>query len=202
MATSRALFRRIENPRGPEDGRSGAIMNESKEEVVVDIDLKESDLQRANFWFRLGNWSIRLSLLILSLLGLLFLSRFEFSQITENPLLAIPLVFVVSPILYPVLLWIQTKRGFANLQEFQTKVQYSISSDGYKVSDPKSSSQVGWDSILRAVETKHSFHLFFHKVLFHTIPKRCFKQPEDIDRLRTILKQSLGARATVLAPHG
>lgn len=170
-------------------------MAESTENIVVDVDLKESDLQRANFWFRLGNWSMRLSLLTLSLFGLLFLSRFQFSTILENPMLAIPLVFVVMPILYPVLIWIQTKRGFANLQEFQTKVQYSLSADGYKVSDPKSSAQIGWDSILRAVETKHSFHLFFHKALFHTIPKRCFERPEDIERVRTILKDRFGARA-------
>jgi hypothetical protein len=174
-------------------------LTESIEEVVVDIDLKESDLQRANFWFRLGNWSVRLSLLILSLLGLLLLSRFEFSQTSANPILAIPLVFVLMPILYPVVIWIQTKRGFANLLEFQTKVQYSLSADGYRVSDLKSSAQIEWDSILRAVETRHSFHLFFQKALFHTIPKRCIEQPEDIARIRTILKDRFGARATLLA---
>lgn len=178
-------------------------MTESNEKVVVDVDVKESDLQRANFWFRLGKWSTRLPLLTLLLFGLLILSRVQFSKIIENPILATPLVvFIVLPIFYPVLIWIQTKRGFANLKEFQTNVQYSLSADGYKVSDPKSSSHVGWDAILRAVETKHSFHLFFHKSWFHTIPKRCFKHPEDIDRLRTILKHSLGARATVFAPRG
>jgi hypothetical protein len=54
-----------------------------------------------------------------------------------------------------------------------------------------------WDAILRAAESKHSFHLFFHKSFFHTIPKRCFKQPEDIVRLRNLLKRSLGTKATV-----
>jgi hypothetical protein len=176
-------------------------MIESNGTVVVDVDLKESDLQRANFWFRLGKWSTRLLLITLLLIGLLFLSRIQFSKIIENPIVATPLiVLIVFPILYPVLIWTQTKRGFANLQEFQRNVQYALSADGYKVSDPKSSAHIGWDTIWRAVEAKHSFHLFFHKSLFHTIPKRCFRQPEDIDRLRTILKHSLGARATVFAP--
>jgi hypothetical protein len=48
---------------------------------------------------------------------------------------------------------------------------------------------------LRAAESKHSFHLFFHRSLFHTIPKRCFKQADDIVRLRDLLKRSLGAKA-------
>jgi hypothetical protein len=65
------------------------------------------------------------------------------------------------------------------------------------VRDIKSSADIDWDTILRAAESKYSFHLFFHKVFFHTIPKRCFKQPDDIVRLRDLLKRSLGAKATV-----
>ncbi len=178
-------------------------MIESNGKVVVDVDLKESDLQRANFWFRLGKWSTRLLLITFLLFGLLLLSRIQFSKIIENPIVGTPLVvLIVFPILYPVLIWMQTKRGFGNLQKFQTNVQYALSADGYKVSDPKSSAHISWETILRAVESKHSFHLFFHKSLFHTIPKRCFKQPEDIDRLRTVLKNSLGGRATVFASRG
>jgi hypothetical protein len=46
-------------------------------------------------------------------------------------------------------------------------------------------------------ESKHSFNLFFHKSLFHPIPKRCFRQPEDIGRFRTLLKQVFGTKASV-----
>ena len=174
-------------------------MAESNEPLVVDVDLKESDLQRANFWFQLGKWPNRLLLIVLPLAGLLLLWRFGFSSdLFQNPpaatLLIVPVVF---PILYPVLIWFQTKRGFGNLQPFQTKIQYAFSSHGYKVSDEKSFAEIDWDTILRAAESKHSFHLFFHKSLFHTIPKRCFRQPADIDRLRTLLKQVLGSRAMV-----
>jgi hypothetical protein len=117
---------------------------------------------------------------------------------TSNPIAAtVMVVSVIFPILYPVLIWFQTKRGFANLREFQRKVQYQFSSNGYEVKDVKSSAHMDWDVILRAVESKHSFNLFFHKSLFHTVPKRCFRGPEDIARLRTLLKQALGTKATV-----
>jgi hypothetical protein len=174
-------------------------MTERNETVVVNVDLKESDFQRANAWFRLGKWSTRLSLVLMPLIGLLLLSRVEVSKMFENPPVAAVLtVLIVFPILYPLILWFQTKRGFGNLQSFQTRILYVFSADGYKVSDAKSSADIDWATILRAAESKHSFHLFFHRSLFHTIPKRCFDEPEKIAQLRSLLKQSLGKKASVL----
>ena len=174
-------------------------MTERNETLVVNVDLKESDLQLANFWFRLGKWSTRLLLVLMPLIGLLLLLRVEVSRMFENPPVATVLtVLIVFPILYPVIIWFQTKRGFGNLQNFQTRLLYAFSADGYKVSDAKSSSDIDWATILRAAESKHSFHLFFHRSLFHTIPKRCFDEPEKIAQLRSLLKQSLGNKATVL----
>ena len=174
-------------------------MTERNRTLIVNVDLKESDLQRANFWFRLGKWSTRLLLVSMPLMGLFLLSRVEVSNILENPPVAtVLIVLIVFPILYPLILWFQTKRGFGNLQNFQTQLLYAFSADGYKVSDAKSSSDVNWANILRAAESKHSFHLFFHQSLFHTIPKRCLGKPEDIGQLRSLLKQSLGTKARVL----
>ena len=174
-------------------------MAESTEPLVVDVDLKESDLQRANFWFQLGKWSNRVLLVFLPFAGLLLLWRFKSSSnLFQNPpVAAILIVLVLFPIFYPLIIWFQTKRGFGNLQAFQTRIQYAFSSHGYKVSDVKSFADIDWDTILRAAESKHSFHLFFHRSLFHSIQKRCFRQPEDIGRLRTLLKQALGSRAIV-----
>jgi hypothetical protein len=173
-------------------------MTEFSETLVVDVDLKESDLQRASFWFRLGKWSTRLLLALLLLFGVLLLSQVGLSTVFQNPTTAtVFVVLVVFPVLYPVIIWFQTKRGFANLQDFQTKIQYVFSSSGYRVSDTKSSADIDWDTIVRAAESKHSFHLFFHRSLFHTIPKRCFNHSGDVERLRAILKQALGTKATV-----
>lgn len=60
-------------------------MTETNEPLIIDIDLKESDLQRANFWFRLGKWSTRLLLAMLFIAGLLLLWRFQSSNLFENP---------------------------------------------------------------------------------------------------------------------
>ena len=173
-------------------------MNNSNQTLVVDVDLNESDLQQANFWFRLGKWSTRILLALLPLMGLLILSRLEASKVFESPPAAtVLIVLIVFPLLYPLIIWFQTKRGFRRLQTFQTQIRYSFSPDGYTVSDLKSSSNLDWATILRAAESRDSFHLFFHRSLFHTIPKRCFEGPAEITELRNLLKRSLGTRANI-----
>ena len=173
-------------------------MTEANETLVVEVDLRESDLQSANFWFRLGKWSTRVLLVLMVLMGLLLVTRVDMSKVFESPLSATALVvLIVFPLLYPLTIWFQTKRGFGRLQSFQTRIRYAFSSDGYHVSDLKSSSDIDWASILRAAESKDSFHLFFHRSLFHTIPKRCFESADDIAELRKLLKQSLGNKADI-----
>ena len=140
------------------------IMTESNEKLIVAVDLRESDIQKAHRWFLFSKWSTR-GLFILPLFGMLLLPKILFTEITMNGALAL-FALIVFPILYPVLIWFQTKRGFANLQGFQKKIQYELSPGGYDVNDIKSSAHVNWDAILRAAESKHAFHLFFHKSLF------------------------------------
>src|SRR5262245_44452424 len=137
-------------------------MTELLETLVVDVDLLESDLRRANFWFRLGKWSTKVLIILLPLMGLLLLWRFQFTIPVESPLAATALLVLIAfPVLYPAIIWLQTKRGFGSLQDFQRTIQYAFSTDGYNVSDLKSSSQIDWGTIMLAAESKHSFHLFF-----------------------------------------
>jgi YcxB-like protein len=170
----------------------------SDQPLIVDVDLKESDLQRATFWFRLGRWWSRLLLVLLVIVGFLSLWRFRDLNLLHNPLAAtLPTFLILFPFLYPLIVWYQTNRTFASLQEFQKSLQYSFTPSGYTVRDLKSSSNIDWDTIMRAVESKHSFNFFFHKSLFHAVPKRCFRDHGDIVRLRELLKASIGTRATM-----
>jgi hypothetical protein len=115
-------------------------MTEPKEPLIVDVDLKELDLQRANFWYRLGSGRARFNIAILLVAGLLILWRFGTADLFANPPIAVVIVVApILPVLYPLLIWYQTKRGFANLQGFQRTIQYSFSPSGHSVQDAKSS---------------------------------------------------------------
>jgi hypothetical protein len=171
-------------------------MTETNEPLIVDVDLKESDLQRANFWFGLNSWSNRLMVVLLPIAGLLLLWKTNVNDLFQRPVPAtlIILCFGFIPF-YFAIIWFRTKRGFANLKLWQTQVQYKFSANGYKVSDAKCSGDIAWDAVLRAAESKYSFHLFVTKTIFHAIPKRCFKNADDIVRFRNLVKSSLGTKA-------
>jgi hypothetical protein len=174
-------------------------MNELAEKVILLVNCQEQDLLRANFWFLYSKSSTKLQLiLLLPFTALLYwlLSSSTQGGLVDNflwfLLALVPLFTVVG---LPLGIWFQTKRNFASLKEFQKNLRYEFSVEGYEVKDEKSSSQISWESIHKVVETKFAFNLFFHKSLFHTVPKRCLQQPHDIERLRKILKEGLGKKA-------
>ena len=173
-------------------------MTETNETFIVDVDLKESDLQRANFCFGLNSWSNRIMVVVLPIAGLLLLWKAGLSTLLQRPLPATGIiVFLGFAPFYLATIWFRTKRGFANLKPYQAKVHYAFSPQGYTVSDAKCSGNIDWDAVPRAAESKYSFHIFLSKSNFHTLPKRCFKQAEDIVRLRNLLKHWLGTKAAL-----
>jgi len=173
-------------------------MTETNEPLIVDVELKESDLQRAYFWFGLNSWSNRLMIVLLPVAGLLLLAKANVSTLFQSPLPATGIIVLLGfPPFYLAMIWFRTKRGFGNLKPYQTKIQYAFSPNGYIVSDAKCSGNIDWDAVPRAAESKYSFHIFLTKSIFHTIPKRCFKHADDVVRLRDLLKHSLGGKAAL-----
>ncbi len=176
-------------------------MSELDDTVVVLVDIQESDLLRENFWFYYSKRFVTLTVIAL-LIGLMYglwvLPIIGYSNPAEAVTALAPLLLFASfGGSLPVVIWWQTKRGFSNLKDFQKNVRYTFSATGFSVQDGKSSANLSWDSIHKAVETKRSFNIFTHKLLFQVVPKRCIQQQEDIARLRRILKQSLGDKAAV-----
>src|SRR2546426_12568237 len=92
-------------------------MNETNEALIVDVELKESDLQRANFWFGLNSWSNRLMIVVLPVAGLLLLGKANLSTLFQRPLPATGIIVLLGfPPFYLAMIWFRTKRGFGNLK--------------------------------------------------------------------------------------
>jgi hypothetical protein len=169
--------------------------NQAKVDASIDLEL--ADLLRANYWHFFSKWSIRflMALYLLGAVGAAIAFFLSGGSSAWYPLVS--LAMILMGVFLIAIVYLQTRRNFSDLKEFQKNVRYTFSFDGYDVSDEKSASHVSWDAILRAVETKHSFNLFFHRMFFHVVPKRCFRQPSDIQVMRDILRESLGGRAKV-----
>lgn len=169
----------------------------SQTKVDAVIDLQLADLLRANYWHFFSKGSIRFLMPLYLLVVVAGTIVFFLNGASSIWSAFVSLAMILMAVVLIATVYFQTKRNFSDLKEFQKNVRYTFSFDGYEVSDDKSSAHVSWDAILRAVETKHGFNLFFHRMFFHTVPKRCFRQPSDIQAMREILKQNLGVKAKV-----
>jgi hypothetical protein len=177
-----------------------SIAASSTKKLTIFVDLQLSDLLRANYWFFYSNRLTKILLTIvvigISLYGYTIFSNFASGHDVTTEL--VPLLPVLAfCVIFNSTVYFNTKSQFSSLKDFQKKLRYSFSYDGYDIVDGKSSSHVSWDSIQRAVESKFGFHLFIQKNLFHFLPKRCLQQESDAALIRDILKSSLGDKAKI-----
>ena len=169
-------------------------MEQSAREVDVTVELEFADLLRANLWSRYSKRSTQISLALTVLLTLMFVMYYLAFQ-TSLWLLLIPLGLLLLDALIFLVIIIETRKNYAAVKDFQKQIHYRLSLGGYTASDEKSSSNVSWDSVVKAAEAKHSFHLFLGPSIFAVIPKRFFKTPGDVQATREILKTALGEKA-------
>lgn len=167
--------------------------------INVSVDLRLSDMLRASYWFFFSRWSTRLMLATsipvgASIIVVLSLDAMEPSRF----IILCTLVMLLAPVFLMLNVYLQARRNFSNLKGFQKRLRFIFSAGGYDVGDEKSFSHVSWDSVVGAVETTHSFNLFFHKSLFQVIPKRCFRDSGEIGGLRALLGAGVGAKAKLL----
>ena len=169
-------------------------MEQSAREVDVSVELEFADLLRANLWSRYSKRSTQISLALTALLTLMFVVYY-FAFQTSLWLLLIPLGLLLLDALIFLVIIIETRKNYAAVKDFQKQIHYRLNPGGYTARDEKSSSNVSWESVVKAVETKLNFHLFLSPTLFAIIPKRFFKTPADIQTTREILTIALSEKA-------
>lgn len=169
-------------------------MEKPGQEVDVLVDLELSDLLRANLWYRYSKRSTKIGNAISAVITLLF-AVFVFFREMPATYLLLPLAIWLMEVFISLTIVIETKKSYAALKDFQRKIQYHFSPEGYTAKDGKTSANVSWDSILSAVESKHSLNLFVSRTLFVVLPKRCFTTTTDLETTRAILKMALPGKA-------
>ncbi len=165
---------------------------ESEFDVLVDLQL--SDLLRANLWFWYSKPSTKFSVVVTPVLTVVF-GVFIFSKAMPRLYALIPLGLLLLEAFIILVIIIETKRNYSTVKYFQRQIHYHLKKEGYTASDGKSSSNVSWESVLRAVESRESINLFLGRTSFAVIPKRFFKTNADVELTREILKTALRERA-------
>jgi hypothetical protein len=166
--------------------------HDPRTEIFVDLQL--ADVVRANLWFTYSQRSMKFSV-AMGLVGVLLSTILLGMGIAPWWFVFIPPIVVLLLVITPLVIWLDARRNFAGVKEFQKHIQYVFSREGYDASSGKSSSHVSWESIHKAIESKHSLNLFLSLRLFIIIPKRCIRTSSDLAELRSILRTALGEKA-------
>jgi len=72
-------------------------------------------------------------------------------------------------------------------------IQFTFTDSGIDLKTEKSNTHLDWSLVTKFVETKEGFHVYFGPN-FSILPKQFFAQPEDMENLRALARQALGAK--------
>jgi hypothetical protein len=109
---------------------------------------------------------------------------------------AVALLFFAVEVVTPLLLRRAFRRTFAETPALQHPQVYSFDETGLRISGGPAVTALGWDGIVRVVETEEFFLLFYSKQCAYFLPKRAIDGSSGA-HLREVLHHHLGARATL-----
>jgi hypothetical protein len=67
----------------------------------------------------------------------------------------------------------------------------TFESDTFSVGNERGSRSWPWKSLSSFLETPHFFHLYFDKSSFFLVPKNSFADPDEVFRMRQLLKEKV-----------
>ena len=162
------------------------------EVVELDVRLEARDYLRANYalLFRetLGPVLIIFTALLLGLYGLSWSASSEVSQWWALVLPGVVLFLSINVL-------IGMRLSFSSNKALREAMHYSFSDAGITASSASCNSYMDWDNIRRALETRHDFLLFVSRNQTYLIPKRAFRDDQQIASFKSLMRSCLSSRA-------
>ena len=110
----------------------------------------------------------------------------------------IALALLLLQIFIPIVQRRALRRAYDETPSLRGPQVYEFSETGLVMTGVGSSTTVGWDSIVEAIETKEFFLLYFSKRSAFYLPKRATSDEAQRTALRDLLRTQLGHRAAGL----
>jgi hypothetical protein len=162
--------------------------------VQASFEVRLADLVRANAWHFCRSWALRLVYAgWFAAVGFLVIVRGPSIVLTPAPAAGTAALLLVVPFL---MVW-NLRRAVRRLKPEQLRKTYTFQPTQLLMSDGLADTRISWEALHHAVETSFAFHMFPQKNVSYFIPKRAFRSEDDVRRVRQILKDVFGPRATV-----
>lgn len=172
------------------------------EAIEIEVDLERDDLVHASYalFFRRARFVLPLhGLLVLTGLALVVTYGGEFTGSPALVLFGVLLLLALPGLALALVYW-SAAGQFERAAPRAATMRYRFSAEALEISSEFRSGWLPWEAISEAFETKKSFLLFLSPGEHYVVPKRCFPNAGDIDRLRALLREQVGTKARVSSP--
>jgi len=162
--------------------------------VEVNVKVEFQDIIKSSFWYSyrynelIFGYSIS-SVFLLVIFSLILLLSKNIS-ITS----CIILLILAFPIFNVPYLYLSTYKRFSKLQDHEKMITFTFNTQGYGLTTKKVKVFLQWDLIIKAIEAKNYFYVFFNEKSFSVIPKRFLVSDNDALNIRKLLQTHIGQR--------
>ena len=168
--------------------------------IEVAVDLELDDLVHASYALFL-----RRARFVLALHGLLVLTGVAVAvayggEFTGNPalvLFGVVLLLALPGVALGLVYWSAASQ-FERGAPLAATMRYRFSPTALEIGSKIRSGRLPWEAISEAFETKRSFLLFLSPGEHYVVPKRCFPNCFDVDRLRELLREQVASKTRLL----
>lgn len=148
---------------------------------------RKSVLQALRYHF-LSRREIRLMIILVNVFALSSLLLFYFKKI-------LPLAFVVGSLLWFVLMisfwFILPGLVYRRNATFKDHFTMHFEEDTFSLGNERGSRSWLWKELSKFMETPYFFYFYFNSTSFFLIPKTAFANPDELQQLRTVLKEKI-----------
>jgi hypothetical protein len=157
-------------------------------EITIEYVPLKKDLLKINFKM----YYSKPAGIILTLLGVFLLYR-SVSVISVTGFLPVIFMLVLGmmfTIFTPLMLFVNTSRGFDKDPSLQKPFILKIYNNYYTLEHPSGTSRIEWSKLVKVVEQNSAFIFYISTQLYHMIPKSAIiNSPESLLKLRNILNE-------------
>jgi hypothetical protein len=172
---------------------------EAEPRIEADCKLEFRDFYHAMRWrsWRNGWWVYGLLIFIFGAVILRTSFEAEPGHFTNQLMKNLPdLIFPIflAGLLYGNVYWGAHRQFKTNNSLRQTR-HYVFSTEGLDNSSPTSSGKLDWSVLHKVIETPESFLFFGSSASYGVFPKRSLKNEEQIQALRSLIRERVGTKA-------
>ena len=167
---------------------------EAERKIEVEFESDEKDFQRVLLWYHRKRITLEFSLMIILAIVFCYFLGINVLDIKNNAWEIVAFIATISVLLaFDVYrrCFVQARK----LKEIAKLSKSTFNEQGIKSKTHTSSSSRDWEGYAKIYETAKDFIFFSQENVFATIPKRFFKNQDDIKALRELVNRKLGDRA-------